>query len=1152
MAYVLSSLVLLIGLFLAWFTGAVLHLTGTSLLLSRILFVLIGIGGAALILWLNQRTTRKANNAATPTSPTNTNDLDTLLRDASAKLAAAQRTGPKSFDTLPLLYVLGDDNSGKTTTILKSSLDPELLAGQIYRDQQIIPTTVANFFYSQQCALVEAGSAVRPGSGGDPRLWARIIRRTRPRAYRSLFGKAAPIRAAVVCISAEAFLGAAASETVLASARATNQQLRDLSQQLGIEVPVYVILTKLDRVPNFNEFVRNLSTEEATQVFGISLPRAGATAGLYADQAAKDIGTAVDKLAFSLAEFRLDLLPRESDQTRLPGIYEFPRELRKLRNNITAYLVELARPSHLNTNPYLRGFYFTGVRAAMVDQLVTAPAAAPQAAQANAGATQIFSLHQQQAAAAQPIPQVVTQKVAQWSFLPRIFPEVILGDRSALANTSKTGRANLFRRILYGTAAALIFAYLILLAVSYGNNSALEKQITGAASALPYTSIPQGQLASERDLVSLDQLRAAIVQLEDYQTNGAPLMYRWGIYHGDQLLSGARTTYFDRFRRQLLTNTQSNLVAYLSALPATPTPDASYDAAYAPLRAYLITTANPDKSTPEFLSPVLMQYWQGSLTPSSDQQKQLARRQFDFYANELRMAAPYSIAPVMPAVTHARSYLSNFGGFERIYQSMLTAAGKSNPAIDFNRAYPHSAETVVEPHIVPGAFTRSGFAFIEDAIKHPDRYFSGEAWVLGDQAPPSLDRATLTQQLATRYTTDFLTQWRTFLQSASVVRYRNLQDASAKLTTLAGNNSPLLALIYTVSHNTAVADPQIANTFQPAQSLVPPESIDRFISPGNTPYVTGLLGLQGSVAQVAQNPAGAADPAAATPIITAATAAHMAARQTAQAFRIDPQGHTDARVLALMEDPITSTEALVRGLGPAQANAGGKSFCSAFNQTLSKFPFNPSASVQASPAEVAALLQPGTGSLWQFYNANLKTLLIPTGAQYGPAPNPPMQVTPAFTRFFNRLVALSNDFFPAGATAPTLNFTLRNIPAKGIQGAALTIDGQQLNVSSASKQFTWNSQTAHQAQLNASYAGASNLPLLQMQGTWAVFQLIDKAHVQRTPGGALLGFPLEVSGTPITFEGTPLVVQFELSGPGADILTPGNLTNLRCVSEVAR
>jgi type VI secretion system protein ImpL len=196
-AYLLSALVLLIGLFLAWFTGAALHLEGTSLILTRILFALIGIGGAILILWLHFR-----GRSSKASGPSNTGDLDTLLRDGSAKLASAQRTGPKSLDALPLLYVIGDANAGKTTTILKSALDPELLAGQVYRDQDIIPTTVLNLWYSRQCALVEAGASVR----SDPRLWARVIKRTRPKAYRSLFGAAAPIRAAVVCVSAESFL----------------------------------------------------------------------------------------------------------------------------------------------------------------------------------------------------------------------------------------------------------------------------------------------------------------------------------------------------------------------------------------------------------------------------------------------------------------------------------------------------------------------------------------------------------------------------------------------------------------------------------------------------------------------------------------------------------------------------------------------------------------------------------------------------------------------------------------------------------------------------------------------------------------------------------------------------------------------------------
>ena len=47
---------------------------------------------------------------------------------------------------------------------------------------------------------------------------------------------------------------------------------------------------------------------------------------------------------------------------KLPGIYEFPREFRKLRTLLVQLAVDLCRPSQLRTGPFFRGFYFTGVR----------------------------------------------------------------------------------------------------------------------------------------------------------------------------------------------------------------------------------------------------------------------------------------------------------------------------------------------------------------------------------------------------------------------------------------------------------------------------------------------------------------------------------------------------------------------------------------------------------------------------------------------------------------------------------------------------------------------------------------------------------------------------------------------------------------------
>jgi type VI secretion system protein ImpL len=1145
LAILLAGLILIVSIVLAWLVGPLLGLAGTALLVLRILLVLLGAAAAGIILFFHFR--EKRRDAATKNMPGGS-DLDTLLRDAESRMANAQRTGPKSLDSLPLLYILGDGNSAKTTAVIKSGFDPELLAGQVYREQDVVATPVANFWYSSAAggsAFVEAGDAVRKA----PALWNKLIRKTRPKASRSAMGKEAPVRAAVVCVSCELFLGATAADASMAAARATNQMLRDLAQQLGTEVPVYVILTKLDRIPYFTEYVRNLDTNEATQPLGMAFPRNAVSSGLYAEKAMAEVVGALDRIFFSMGEFRATLLTRETDQRNVDPVYEFPRELRKLRNNLAAYLVEVARPSHLNANPYLRAFYGVGVRAQIVEQMVASAAAQPQSQPAGSGATRMFSVQEMQSMQQQQTPQTVSRKQAQWCFLPRLFPNEILGDRSALAGTSNSSRTHVLRRVVFGTVSALLLLYVLGLTVSWINNSKVEREIVAAANALPTTATPANVLASGDSLLQLDKLRTAIVQLEGYQQNGAPLLYRMGLYHGNSILEAARRIYFDRFETLMLANTQTNLVASFNALPPQPLPGADYSATYNPLKAYLITTSNPEKSTVEFLPPVLMQYWENGRTPDTEQQKDLAAKQFEFYAGELTKNDPLQIPPDTLGVNHARTYLNSFGGFERIYQSMITAANKATSSIDFNKLYPGSSAAVTESHVVAGAFSKPGYTFMQDAIAHPDRYFSGEVWVLGNQAPSaSLDRASLTQQLTTRYVTDFGTEWRTFLHSAAVAKYTSLGDAASKLQLISNPNSPLLALFFTVSQNTAVANPDIAKEFQPAQALVAPDNPDKFVGAGNTTYMNGLIGLQAAVQQVASTPGPPSqDPSVVAPIVTASTSAHTAATQTAQAFSIDQQGHVDQAVLGLMQDPINSVDAVVRGRGAAQANGGGAGFCAAFNQMTSKFPFNPNATAEASASDLTTLLQPGSGALWQFYDASLKPLIVQQGTTYVAAPNAPVKVNPDFLKFFNRVAALSNALYAPGSQG--MPFTVHIIRSAGIQSVSFQLDGQNLSGSDVSKQFTWSPATSQRAELTANY-GSNSLPL-QFSGPWAVFHLLAKGRP--VGGGATekLDFALEVANTPIVVNGTPLVEHLELSGPNASMLVPGGLSGMRCVGTVA-
>lgn len=1149
--YLVTGIVLLVYFVLVWILGGALHLKSPDIWVFRVGLALIGVGAAAAWIWW--RRSRLASGGA-PAEPIDaSNEVDVLARDAETRLASARVPQGSRLANFPLIFLVGESGSAKTSILVNSGLEPEILAGQVYQDSNIAATRTANLWFTRNMIFAEAGGRLL----GEPGLWQRLIRRCRGGKLSSVVGGGTQSpRAAVVCVDTESFMRPGASEAAPAAARNLHARLSEISSALGIHFPVYVLFTRCDRLPYFREFVRNLSNQEAGQVVGATLPLASLqAAGVYGEQQTARVGGAFDDLYRSLCDARPELLSRENDASLRPATYEFAREFRKLRSLLVPFLVDLCRPSQLTTAPFLRGFYFSGVRPAVVEE-VEAPAAAapqPQIAGAPAGATGIF--HAGQKAQGPAAPRVVgTRRVAQWLFLSHLFHDVVLPDHTAFGASASSTRTNTARRVLLACAAALCLFIAVGFTVSWLRNHSLESRTMAAARAVPAVELTGLDLPTLDALQRLDALRGVVSELAKYQHEGPPLSLRWGLFTGAQLYPEARRVYFTRFHSLLFGQTQASLLAFLERLPAAPGPQDAYGPAYDALKAYLITTSNHDKSTADFLAPVLVEHWSTGRTVDP-QRSQLAQTQFEFYATELAAENPYSSSNDGVTVEHARRYLSQFAGIERVYQNMLAEASKNNPPIEFNKRFPGSADTVIDPHQVTGPFSKAGWNFMKDAIRHADRYFSGEQWVLGQQAAAGLDAAKLEQQLQDRYTADFIGQWRAYLKAASVVRYASVADAATKLNQLSGNQSPLLALFWLASQNTAVDDPKITEAFQPVQTVVPPSAVDRYVAPPNQAYMGALGALDTTLEQVAGQPGQPSD-AAASQVMTAAGAATSASRQVAQAFRPDPEGKVDSTVQKLMEDPITYVVALVRTLGPAEMNGKGKTLCGQMRPILAKYPFNPTATQQATLADVNSILRKPDGAIWAFYDANLQRLLVKQGAQYVAVPAGGMNLSPAFVAFFNRAAAVSDAFYAGGSTDPHLAYTLKPVTSEGIQGLTLKLDGQVMTITPgnmAAKQFVWPGTATREAQASVKFGG-TDLGWSNNQGLWAVFQFFDEAeHWQPSEGGYELEWVVRAGRNAMTLpSGKPLTVRFELNmGSAPPVFEKGYLSRLGCVADVA-
>ncbi len=634
-------------------------------------------------------------------------------------------------------------------------------------------------------------------------------------------------------------------------------------------------------------------------------------------------------------------------------------------------------------------------------------------------------------------------------------------------------------------------------------------------------------------------------ELGRYRKDGPPLMSRMGLYRGEELYPVACQAYANKFRTLLLVPTQENILAKLRAVPLVPAADADYRATYRPLKAYLITASNPDpdsaQDTIEFLPPTLLAEWGGNATPAAGLAS-LAQTQFAFYANLLTATnsclGNAGGSPDDNVVAHARAYLNGFQGFQHVYQSMFAAANRKVPGFNFNGKFPGSGQYIIDSYPVQGAFTKDGFAFMQDAILHPDPYFRGEEWVLGPSSGPPIDRVVLSGQLRSAYFSDYIQTWRTYLAKAQFIPYRSLPEAGLKLSALDSNTSAMLELFSLISTNTGVAAPEISNAFQAPQSVVPPSTTEnRVIAPSNQAYIQSLQGIEGAVKNLTLNPANTNDPAAAAPVIQAAVSAEQAAENLRISFLPDPAGSMDKISFALLEAPIESAKNLASQAPAGAAGGAAKTFCGQLEPLLAKFPFNPQASTEATTEEVAQVFSPGQGSFGQF-TTSLHALVVQQGSQYIAAPGSAVHINPGFLNFLTHAQKISSSLFPAGGNQPSLDFTLNEVKSAGVSEAVLNIDGRQITTAGQTGTFHWISQPTSKISLATQKNTAPT-----MTGTWSIFHF-GFAAPQVSPNRLKFYFSFNNQ--------TPEVVLFDASGPGAPLLNPDFMRGFRCVSNVAR
>jgi type VI secretion system protein ImpL len=794
----LKVLLLLVGLLLlallVWFAGPYFAFGEWRPLESeraRLLTIL-----AIVVLWLLKGLFKKlragqlsaqlvkaisARQAAAPQLHGDAVQLRERFEEALDALKAEKRSG-RNLYALPWYLIIGPPGSGKTTALVNSGLNFPL--AQKFGKQSVRGvggTRNCDWWFTDEAVFLDtAGRYTTQDSdqSADSAGWAEFLNLLRK--YR----RRRPVNGVLVAMSASDLLTLSPADTE-ANIAAVRRRLDELNRHLAITLPVYLIITKCDLIAGFTEYFDDLGAEGRAQVWG--------TTFAY-ERSAKGEGPALfpaefDELVRRINARLFERLEQERDVRRRTALYVFPQQLAALRDLIANFTGAVFAGTRFDGKLLLRGIYLTSgtQEGTPIDRLMGALgrtfALAPQAA----------------------IPGTAGRGKAY--FIERLLKQVVL---------SESGLAGLNRRFELQKAALQAAAYIgmavlavlgiFLFSVSFGRNRAYVAEVAGALDHMP--DLPAASAQPLPDLARwLDALRATVDVAGKFQSSGAPLSMRWGLYQGNALGNAAHDAYLRELNGRLLPAIGDEIKQRLIANTADP------DRLYEYLKAYLMLGL-PEHLDKTQLGFVVDLDWKQSFPNDPDLRASLSRH----FASLLERPGTLRALPLDDSlVAQARNTIRQASIPRLMYSRLrLNYVGDTARALRLDEASGLGADRVLARKSgsplstpLPSLYTRDVFDEITGlGTAQLVKQFVDDRWVIGDDSATLAGSARMTFQVIDIYEQDYIRAWDEILNDITLAPFRSVAQASDAMAILSGPTSPLKGFLQTVEANTNLTKPK--------------------------------------------------------------------------------------------------------------------------------------------------------------------------------------------------------------------------------------------------------------------------------------------------------------------------------------------------------
>ena len=971
---------------------------------------------------------------------------------------------------LPWYLIIGQEKEGKTTLLESSGLDfPLNINYQNQPDSSIAAEPSFQWYFAEHAIFVDIpGKFIKQEEGSiDAGIWHGFLELFKKKRWKR------PINGVVLTISVETLMEKTDTELEL-YAKGLRDRFDELSAAFTSTIPIYLLVTKTDKIPGFAEYFSTLAENEKDEVLGMTFDD---SKNIDSKSAQSEFDALLRRLDASI----LDRMHHEWDNSARSKILLFGDEFSVLFDKLKTFIDIGFAQTRYRTPLMLRGIYFTSVpsHSGLMNNTAT------------------------------PSKEHLLGNgmLGKGLFIRKVLQDIIFAEAYVIKmDTGYRIKEKIRERIGIAVAALIVVMVSSLWLWDYSTHIDTIKELNKELKEYKYAQAEGvNHNDFEHDLNLLNKVYA-IKLLDD--AKGSQHFWRLSFYTVEERQQKLNALYYSLLEKLLLPHVAETLDSQTLANLN------NYDDTWENTKAYLMLN-NQEKRDNRFMMQWMKKTWAHQYPGNSTLQKNLEGHWQRLLAHSFK---PYNLN--QNTVQAARTKLAGYGQEALLYKQLKDKVQEMNLK-DFQFSTVMGANTSLfrgNDYIIPGFYTKNGYdkVFTLDA-KTLLKEIIRSNWVLGYSTElKDSELEIVYAKIQNYYFADYKKIWTEGLNTL----YLSSDLTPEQINVLASQDSPIIAVLKALKRNTdiysiteliekkasakisAASGKDIAGNVQGVLSDSTPKMLRDYFKPYN--QLLSDEGVAGSTLQAemtrfdnasAQSsaPAGSGSPSEAFGALVARA----------------KQGGTTVEVSPL-PSPVSRWLPRSAGNGTGKMISHGKQHISEQyssqvypfyrDRLVNKYPFNPNAATDVALSDFEEFFRAG-GILDQFQSEYIAPFVTtnPSGRGYQlkRIDGATVSISPELMESLYQAREIRKRLFNSrGDTLNSALFIRPNLLGKNLESMSLQYDENNIVYEHGpikSRKIVWPSESGNaDSKFQLIDLDNNTVVSLAAQGQWALFKLFGR------------------------------------------------------------